>query len=92
MVKKYRTEVRLDRELKESDLSKTQYRHEQLGGDDRIGLLGPCCSPPWHTPSLLTLSPATTIMPLTFPLDSGTCDGGSEPTPQDSKSWLEASD
>lgn len=82
----------MDRELEESDLSRIQYRHEQLGGNDRISLLGPCCSPPWHIPSLVTLSPATTIMPLTFPFDSGTYDGGSEPTPQDSKSWLEASD
>lgn len=87
--KVYRIEVRMGRELEEPDLSRIQQRQGQLGGNHRISGLGPCYSPPWHIPSLDTLSAATTIIHLTT---FSTCDGEFEPSPQDSKSWLEASD
>lgn len=55
----------MGRELKEPDLSRIQRRQGQLGGNHRVSGLGPCYSPPWHIPSLDTLSAATTIMHIT---------------------------
>lgn len=72
-------EVRMDRELEEPDVSEIQEGNElpeynHIISLPRALLLASCT----HT-LLVTLSAATTTIPLTVPLSSATCHGGSKP-------------